>query len=643
MRISAWKLSSLSGFILSLALALVACGGGTTGPLPPDPASDVTATAGPGYVSVSWTDNSDDETGFTILRSPAAEPGNASAQQATEVGSVGANVTSLVDHDIELDTAYRYSVVAENEAGAAAAAAAPSVSVPVGVDLVVGTNNRRHDDDFNGTIFVAYLVFPDEVLDDGEEWTVTIDGPAGWNGDQPLVETVHAESYFRERGTHFISANGITAIDGTYELTVDMPGEQYQATTTFSAADFMLPAPSDIEASGDSQSVTASWSPPTAGGSALVSLWIGDYLELVASHAITNQDSHTFTGLTLEDRVYNVEVATINADLTAKFPVIPEPFGLSYETASFGIGEYYSALCAGPDEEVTIPDDALRALVRGSLGLPSAPLTCERMALLKDVEGRDAGVTSLEGLQYAPNLQDLILNDNGVSDLTPLAGLTGLTTLDLNANPVTDIGPLTDLVNLESLHLCCVGTAFVDPTPLEGMTEMKWFNVGGRHLGDAGTATILEQMPQLQMIWADENDLTDGSVFAVLQDLGHIAVAWNDIEDISFIADVENLWSFHVQGNPVADFTPLAAETQLEELRLSDTDISDIGFLEDYTSLRWLDLSRTRITDISALAANTNIGAGVTVEIEETDLDLDDPDVMADIQTLLDRGVDLIY
>jgi len=34
------------------------------------------------------------------------------------------------------------------------------VSVPVGVDLLVGTKNRRHDDEFNCTIFIVYFVVP---------------------------------------------------------------------------------------------------------------------------------------------------------------------------------------------------------------------------------------------------------------------------------------------------------------------------------------------------------------------------------------------------------------------------------------------------------------------------------------------------
>ena len=64
MRISARKLASLTGLIATTCLVVVACGGGATGPQPPKAASDVSATAGPGYITISWTDNSDDETGF---------------------------------------------------------------------------------------------------------------------------------------------------------------------------------------------------------------------------------------------------------------------------------------------------------------------------------------------------------------------------------------------------------------------------------------------------------------------------------------------------------------------------------------------------------------------------------------------------
>src|SRR5690606_11376203 len=127
------------------------------------------------------------------------------------------------------------------------------------------------------------------------------------------------------------------------------------------------------------------------------------------------------------------------------------------EIVTFGVGEYYSPLCASPGEEVTIPDEALRALVREAMEVSDGPITCEGMALLVEIDEFGAPVTSVEGLEYAPNLETLVLSGSDVEDITPLAGLTNLRSLDLNSNPVTDIGPLANLTNLTDLHLCCRG------------------------------------------------------------------------------------------------------------------------------------------------------------------------------------------
>ncbi len=639
------KVAPLGGWLVPVALLLAACGGGTQGPQPPAPPSGVSATPGPGYVTVTWTDNSDDETGFRVLRSAAAGATTLSPQQVDEVGSVGENVTTFVDREVEVDQEYEYSVVAENEAGDSSPSATPaSASVKKGVSLSVGTNNRRFDDEFNGTILVVHLVLPDELLMNEDQWTMTIVGPPGWNDDQPLVETVFPGSYFRERGIQFMSLNEITAVDGTYELTVDLPGESFESSTFFEDADFMLPAPAEIEATGDTGSVSVSWVSPAAGGSTLLSVWVGDYQEFVYGHEITNEDAFDITGLSLADGLYSVEVATINADLTTKFPVMPTQFGLSYETASFGVGQFYSPLCTSPDEEVAVPDEALRSLIADALEISQGAFTCEQMALLEQIDSFEAGVSSVEGLEYAPNLRELRLSGSDVEEITPLQDLMSLTALDLNGNPVTDIGPLEDLTNLNDLHLCCAGgEPFVDPTVFEALTKMEYFNIGDRQIDDELLAQIVAAMPDLKMLWLDGNQITDGSVFVGLEDLGHLAVGWNQIEDISFITEIPGLWSLELRSNPIADFAPLSEVNQLQVLVIADTGLVDISFLEDFTSLVDLDLADNQITDISALVANAGLGEGDIVNIPGNPLNLEDPEVMADIQALLDRGVDLTY
>src|SRR5688572_1290841 len=103
-----WQAAALT-LLVAVLLVLSACGGQ---PEPQQPAapSNVVATAGPGYVSVSWQDNSDNETGFEVYRTTGS---TLTAQQTgSPLATVPANQTSFVDLNIELEQAYVYSVVA---------------------------------------------------------------------------------------------------------------------------------------------------------------------------------------------------------------------------------------------------------------------------------------------------------------------------------------------------------------------------------------------------------------------------------------------------------------------------------------------------------------------------------------------------
>ncbi|SMS13166.1 FIG00751546: hypothetical protein [Levilactobacillus zymae] len=96
----------------------------------------------------------------------------------------------------------------------------------------------------------------------------------------------------------------------------------------------------------------------------------------------------------------------------------------------------------------------------------AADITQEDMALLTSLSGDDEtylgeGVDySLEGLQYATNLQYLLLQSRqttayygGIVDLSPLADLQNLTELQLTGNRIKDVTPLAGLKNLKSLGL----------------------------------------------------------------------------------------------------------------------------------------------------------------------------------------------
>jgi PKD repeat protein len=93
----------------------VSNGSGGGSELPPAAPSNLTATADTSSVSLSWTDNAGDETGFTIYRAV----GDGSQEM---LSSVGADETAFTDSGLSPGTRYSYRVVAFNAAGESAPA-----------------------------------------------------------------------------------------------------------------------------------------------------------------------------------------------------------------------------------------------------------------------------------------------------------------------------------------------------------------------------------------------------------------------------------------------------------------------------------------------------------------------------------------
>lgn len=638
-----WLLNTPVNLGLTLLLFFLAACGSTETPRAPAAASGVTAEPGPGYITVSWQDNSDNETGFEIHRMAA---GGVTAQQSGEpLATVGANQTSYVDLDVDLEQEYDYSVTAVNATGSASAAAASSgAAVAIGVDLMVGTNNRRWTEDSNGTIFVVYFVFPQAMLDDvSDDFLSVISGPPGWNGGNNINFTCTSTGCDRSKGFAVVSLNDFTAVPGEYSVTVTAGGQDYEASATLSDELYKFPRATDIVVSNASASgATVNWTAAPGTKSHSILLHHGEYNGYIDGWAAGPETTFTIDDQSLADGIYGVEVVAWNSDIL-NYPLKVEPFGLSYEIEVFGVGAIHSADCASASEVISLPDAALQQAVRDELGIASGDITCADMALITTLDAADAGIVSLEGLQYAPNLGDLFLHGNDVSDVSPLANLTELWALNLNLNEVTDVSPLENLTNLTELHLCCTTGKITDVTALEGMTKMVGLNLTGHELGDATIWPLLDNYPDLRRLWIGESNITDLSNLASHPDLQVLQISDSEVTDLSYVADLTQLVELQLQWSTISDLTPVHTMTHLLHLNLSGLGLTDIGFLEDFGNLSSLSLSFNELTSLAPLVANPGLGSGDWVDVSDNLLDLNDPDVQADIQTLLDRGVDLDY
>ena len=63
-------------------------------------------------------------------------------------------------------------------------------------------------------------------------------------------------------------------------------------------------------------------------------------------------------------------------------------------------------------------------------------------------------ISSVEGLQYAQNVEELILSFNNIQDIAPITGLSNLDTLYLDYNHITSLpDAVTGLTSLEHLDI----------------------------------------------------------------------------------------------------------------------------------------------------------------------------------------------
>jgi hypothetical protein len=353
--------------LFALLLVVSSCGGTKTDPKTPTAPSSVVATPGPGYITVTWQDNSDNETGFVVYRN-----GSTTSQTRSKVGEVGANTTKFLDTDIQLSSDYSYSVAAKNAEGESSQAPlSTTAKVEAGVDFMVGTLNRKPFEDSVGTAFGTYYFFPTEGIEDGE-LTISITGPDGWNDNEAVELTPDGEllQATLQDGWLTFSRYFVDAVAGEYTLTVKAKDKTYTATATLSDATYRFAPPSSITISESTPTqVTVTWTAPQEVVAYHASIWAGRYDKFIVSADETKATTSTFNGLSLVPGSYIVEVATFPVDISG-FPEKISPYGVAFDFKSFSLpftaGVFYQIDSRGaylPRD----PDDAANSATSISL------------------------------------------------------------------------------------------------------------------------------------------------------------------------------------------------------------------------------------------------------------------------------------
>lgn len=121
-------------------------------------------------------------------------------------------------------------------------------------------------------------------------------------------------------------------------------------------------------------------------------------------------------------------------------------------------------------------------------------------------------VSDITGLEYATNLQTLMLRMCSIGDLTPLSGLTNLEMLDLSENEIVDLSPLSHLTRLR--HLDCHHNRIRDLSPLSGLTNLQLLVLYNNQISDLSP---LLAMTELRVLELRENPLNEQAYCSDLQ------------------------------------------------------------------------------------------------------------------------------
>ena len=250
-----------------------------------------------------------------------------------------------------------------------------------------------------------------------------------------------------------------------------------------------------------------------------------------------------------------------------------------------------------PDAVVRIPDLNLHAAIAEELSKsPNAPITVEEMERLEVLDVSNRGIQDLTGLQFATNLEWLVLIDNQISNLSPIASLVNLDRLLLDNNPVSDISPLKGLRNLTWLVLS--NTSISGLSPIAGLINLELLHMSETNVSDLSPIAGLINLRNFGS-WG--SPLSDLSPFGGLKKMEKIDICDAKVSDITPLANLTELKKLNLRACKISDLSPIAGLTKLTWLGFLNNNVSDISPLAGLIHLTHLDIAINNISDISPL------------------------------------------
>ena len=224
---------------------------------------------------------------------------------------------------------------------------------------------------------------------------------------------------------------------------------------------------------------------------------------------------------------------------------------------------------ADAESPVYFADSNLKAAVEDALW--TSDPTPSDMLGLTSLSAISERIAHLEGLEYADNLESLVLSRNEFSDVSALSGLNKLQRLVIDNCFVADLSPLSTLYSLTDLDVHDNG--ITDVSPLAGLTNLEALSLRNNRLWSLSALSGLVHLRYLDL--QTNFSALDLSPLSAMVNLETLRLRWNSVGDLSPLSDMANLRSLDLRDNRVRDVSPLTTLHSLTELYLEGNPLNE--------------------------------------------------------------------
>lgn len=212
--------------------------------------------------------------------------------------------------------------------------------------------------------------------------------------------------------------------------------------------------------------------------------------------------------------------------------------------------------------------------------------------IYSDISSLGKYICSLEGLQYATNMTELIIENNLLTSMDQLINLENLSTLFLNNNLITVVPDLSNMTNLTSLLLN--GNEIKDVSSISTGKNLRFIKINENRISDLSSLSTLENLKELRATNQDIEikDVIESSDFYTL--------------DISFLKDINGNVPSKILPTHFGEYDSENKEIIWDTALISFESPgfafeSDDGYFSGIVTVNLIDINQTVIIDDEVL------------------------------------------